>query len=391
MTNGLTKTAKARMVPPIPGVPGIASTPAQLVLPPSPPGSRYEKRERWTNPQQTQKEIYFELVKVDEGDGQSRYLNLNFVGDFVGFALPLNAGDKYVWGFAPQYNMKPTVFRTVVVFAGPNATAIPSDIPEDMVLIEVLYTPFMSSEPKTYPLPAGVVAIKYEAPTWPNGYPRKPEGAAASTITGTIQVPNAAGGYDTIKVPGTISGAYVGAKILDKLQINEPTPRNRTRYLFSPQGVPYITIQPFAGAPAVPPVPGYTVFDQVRAWDAGANSIAAVDGNLQLTFGVPPVMGVKVGFFPEGPRPGHDAAALVNSFYIFSTADRQRWVIIDHGRTITPVNDNVAYNGMEFEIRREGGVVSYYVDGGHVFTSKTPSSGPLRVGSTLYKTGDMVL
>ena len=391
MTNGLTKTARARQIPAIPGTSGIPNTPEQFVLPPSPPGSRYEKRERWLNNAKTEKEIYFELVKVAGVDGESKYLNINFTDGFAGFGIPLRAGDKYVWGFAPRYNMKPTVFIAVVVEEGPNATAIPSNPPENMVLIEVLWTPFVPAEPPTYPLPPGVLAVKYPDPVWPNGYPRKPDNAAPTTIAGTIQVPRATGGYDTIRVPGVLSRSSASSKILDRLQINEPTPRDRSRYLFEPHGVPYITIKAFAGAPGVPTIPGYTVYDQVRAWDAGANSIASVDGDLHVTFNVLTVMGAKVGFFPEGPRPSADASLLVNAFYVYSTADRQRWVIIDNGRTVQPVQNNIATDSTEYEIRRVAGIVSYYVDGELMFTSKTTSDGPLRVGSALYKTGDVVL
>ena len=386
MTNGLTKSAKARSVPPIPSTPGIPSTPARFVLPPSPPGMRYEKRERWTTPQQTEKEVYFELVKLNVDPASPRPLDINLVNG--GFGIPLNTGDKYVWGYANVANSAPTVFRTVIVVAGPNASAVPSNPPANMVLVEVMYTPATPTELPTYPSPSGVQTIKYPEPTWPNGYPRKPDGSPTTAITGTIQVPKVSGGYEAIQVPGTISRSSTSTGLLDKLQITSPTPINNDRYRFVAQGVPYIVIQPFAGAPGTPYVPGYLVYGPVRAWDAGANSIATVDGDLQVIFRVPIVMGVKVGFFPDGARNGADADALRNAFYVFSTTDGQRWAIIDNGRT---VQGSLATATTKYEIRRVGGVVYYFIDDALVFTSSVASSGPLRVGSTLYKTGDMVL
>lgn len=387
MTNGLTKTARARNVPAIPGVPGLPGSDGFIVLAPSPPGMRYEKRTRWLNAQKTKSETYFELVSV-QVDTEWKYLALDTIQPGGGFAIPVQSGDTFIWGYGPKKGAKPTTFITKTATAY-DLNVIPETVPEGLVLIECRYIPAAAtSGPMSYPPPGGCRFLKYEPPLYPNGFPKRRDGFRGA-LTGTFVSPLPEGGYETVRVPGTLGTAYAGGPAT-VLTTREPIPQNRSRYVHSPHGVRFITVLPYEGTPPIPGVPGYTAYDTVREWDAGANSIATEDGDLHVTFNVPVSAGVKVGFFPDGDRNSADAEAMPNAFYVFSGTDGFQYAIVDNGRTVVPKN-NQANAQTNYEIRRVGGVVSYYVDDELVYTSSVHSSGPLRVGTTMYRTGDMVL
>lgn len=387
MTNGLTKTARARNVPAIPGIPGLPGSDGFIVLAPSPPGKRYEKRTRWLNAQKTELETYFELVTV-QVDTEWKYLALDFIEGGGGFVIQVVAGDTFIWGYAAKKGDKPTVFITEVA-TNFDLNPFPTNPPEDMVLVEVRYrSAAAAAGPGHYPPPAGCKFLKYEPPLYPNGFPQRRDGFRGA-LAGTFDYPLPEGGYETVRVPGTLSTTHVGGPAT-VLTTNEPIPQNRSRYVYSPHGIRFITVLPYAGTPSIPGVPGYTVYDTVREWDAGANSIATEDGDLHVTFNVPVSAGVKVGFFPDGDRAPANAEAMPNAFYVFSGTDGFQYAVIDNGRTVVP-KGNQATAQTNYEIRRVGGVVSYYVDDELVYTSSVHSSGPLRVGTTMYRTGDMVL
>lgn len=139
----------------------------------------------------------------------------------------------------------------------------------------------------------------------------------------------------------------------------------------------------------VPALPTTRVTTPNLGWNAGANSVTVLDGDVHALFGVPESEnGVMVGL-----RPGSDARPPVapvfisHGLYFFNT--RGAFVIpIEVGaQQGTPV----AYVASDiFEIRRVAGVVRYYQNDTLLRQSTLPSKGAVRVMTCLYAAGDNV-
>lgn len=368
MSNGLTKLAVPVAVPGVPGVAGSTATPQRTVLTPSPPGYYYV----WDSGDQD-----YRLVKSTTArpPTSTRTYTIDKEDPFHVFAS-FKQGDTVRYGFAPRYYAQPEVFQTGVVPAPPNSFL--PDPPANMVLVQVQVTSPTVMTPETlYALPAGVTPVQFDMPCYWNGYPTS---RVVGEVLGWVGVPDAVGNpvKRTIKYRRDAEG---------RLTMTQP-PDAPGRITFRTRPPYTITILPTDGWPAIPPTPGYTDYKGDGGWNAGANSIATVDGDLYTKFQVPFALGAKVGLFPDGPR--EVTAEMPFAFHVFANLNGRGWSIVDNGRNILLPN-SIAVDDTTYEIRRVDEQVSFYVDDALVYVSKNPSTGPLRVGSTLYQTGDIVL
>lgn len=226
-------------------------------------------------------------------------------------------------------------------------------------------------------VPAPAQAITFAGvTTYSNGYPTVP-----GKYLGTFLVPSMTGGYQGIVreyEPNGPNGVYIPVgSVVDPAGITTQS-----------EGVRAVKV---AATPAVPGIPGQprrTVNLDTKGWDAGANSIAELDGDVYVKFEVPVALGVRVGFF-SGVRNPANVDALLHSFYVYTDAAGKHWSIVDHGRQIQ-LNGQAAADTV-YEIRRYAGQISYLVNNVLVWRSPNLSQGPLSVGTTMYAPGDMVL
>ena len=138
--------------------------------------------------------------------------------------------------------------------------------------------------------------------------------------------------------------------------------------------------------PHVPGVPSRVEVTPYMEWNAGANSIAELDGDVRVAFTQGRVVGCLVGFTD-------DRAVVANvdryshAFYFFQTAGGQpRFRVREGAGNVLGEVPYVA--GDMFEIRRVGGQVQYLHNGTRIRRSPAASVGALSVGTALYATGD---
>lgn len=142
--------------------------------------------------------------------------------------------------------------------------------------------------------------------------------------------------------------------------------------------------------PPTPGTPGGLVYTVVLGWNAGANSVQELDGDVLLTFTMPlAVLGVVCGFrhgrlgvgIPEMNTHGFVFQRGVDSLSLYG--------IVENGTTVLSSVARSPDLDETFYIQRRNGVVTYYVDDVvPAYTSSVPSSGPLIVGGCLYASGD---
>ena len=142
------------------------------------------------------------------------------------------------------------------------------------------------------------------------------------------------------------------------------------------------------GQPYIAPIPDRYEPEPIRAWDAGANSVDELDGDVSLRFDTSNAVGVVLGLTQD--RDLEDIgtlARITHGFYFHTTAAGQPvFQIIEAGKTVTPVAPHDAAE--EFEVRRVQGVVLYFKDAVKLYQSRVPSTGMVSAGSALYATGD---
>lgn len=124
-------------------------------------------------------------------------------------------------------------------------------------------------------------------------------------------------------------------------------------------------------------------------WNAGANSVTALAGDVHTVFGVPESEnGVMVGLRrASDARPPVAPAFITHGLYFFNT--RGAYVIpiengVQQGSPVAYAVDDI------FEVRRVGGRVSYYQNTTLLRQSTLPSTGAVRVMTCLYAAGDNV-
>lgn len=146
----------------------------------------------------------------------------------------------------------------------------------------------------------------------------------------------------------------------------------------------------FPGRPAIPGIPPTITTDYHEGWNAGANSVEELDGDLRTLFQPQIEVALACGF-------GHNRtdvtsfANLTHAFYFDRGDDgaARAWVMENGIIVAGPFVPDVF-----MEIRRESNVITYRT-GDVLFTtlhvSASLSFGPLRVGSAFYRAGDGIL
>lgn len=147
----------------------------------------------------------------------------------------------------------------------------------------------------------------------------------------------------------------------------------------------------FPGAAAIPGTPDQTLTDLRIGWNAGANSITRLDGNVRTVFTMnTQTTGAVIGLTSE-PRPASGARENIQyAFYFYMTTGGARFGIRDRGRELHIGAGTYTHEVTVFEIRRYQGTVFYVIDDEVVYVSPTPSTGSLCVGSCFYTAGDYI-
>lgn len=135
--------------------------------------------------------------------------------------------------------------------------------------------------------------------------------------------------------------------------------------------------------PAVPATLGAVLINNRIGWNAGAYSIDALDGDVQTTFRIAACPGgIFVGFAnnPVGVIYTTIDYAFYFRYPLVDVWERGawKWGVVNFTR------DD------DFRLQRIAGIVSYWKNGALLYTSATPSVGPLNVDCSMYAGGDTV-
>ncbi len=377
MTEGLTKLPKVSFSPPIPAVNAIPAFAERWYLTPSPKGMFY-----------TFQDGMWKLARGNDGSsggGAGTAYRVPYEGGVYLFP----PGAAVVFEYSSGTNtVDKTIIRTELHHANEFGvvTTWPDPVPE-YILRSFMVTPINVVPPTSdgwYSLPPGTSQVFLETDTHYKGYPKR-----AGRYRGFSLIPRTDGGYDRYYqtfVPIAGDGTMYVPESSD-----QPVPQ---RVVLGTSPFYQMRVVNFPGAPYQPARPPQPIFEQVRAWDAGANSIAVVGAeDVYTKFNVAPSMGVKIGFYDGSLiRDPADPSALFAAFYCFSGTQGFRWGVLDRGKFIVPVADNRYDLSTVFEIRRKGGTMFFLVDDNIVYTTSAEGSTyQLAVGTTMYSTGDFVL
>lgn len=142
------------------------------------------------------------------------------------------------------------------------------------------------------------------------------------------------------------------------------------------------------GRPAVPAVTGRPASTQVEynlGWNAGAHSINTLRQSGYARFNVSEdIVGAVVGFNPIIDA-DVDYRLITHGFYLAGGVAQ----VYEGG--VLKASAGAYTSADQFEIRRVGATVTYFVDSVLVYTSLALSSGPVALDATLYSGGDAVL
>ena len=139
------------------------------------------------------------------------------------------------------------------------------------------------------------------------------------------------------------------------------------------------------GSPAVAATPPTYRTDYLDGWNAGADSVQRLDGDVETKFQVDIKAAGAVGFARDGTAVAGHFERLSHALY-FTNGTCQA---VESGRLVGAV---VPYlPGSEFRITRGAGVVRYYADNALLHESMVPSGGPLQVSAALYRGTDQVI
>lgn len=152
----------------------------------------------------------------------------------------------------------------------------------------------------------------------------------------------------------------------------------------TPQNCTYYP--PSAGIPAVP-----AHYDSVgdRVWNAGANSVVELGGNVEVSFDMGKVIGVCVGFVASRATPTDPDRVGYGMRFGLSETGAAVMHVSEHGQRRTA---DATYSPSDnFRIRRVGQTVSYIRNGDVIYVSLRPSlEETLLVGSALFGFGDSI-
>ncbi len=285
------------------------------------------------------------------------------IADLVGGYIPPGSTPVYGEVTLPPGNVPPTA----IVIVGYN--------------VPVFSTVPAYSTPQWYGPIANMTYFSFDAPVSPNGYPTT--GGVGTVHTGTVQIP-------------TTSGLLTVTRQFKKdsngiLRVNESMAAIDYCVHKAVYGV--TALIGFPGCAAIPAVPAVNSYDYHEGWNAGANSIENIDGDVHTVFMVDIGVAGAVGFCPYPRVDVTSKENLTHAFYFDKgPGGDARYQIMERGRIVRgalPYDPSVD----EFEITREGtdGRVTYSVNDTVVFTSSAGVFGPLVVGTALYRGGDAIV
>lgn len=126
-----------------------------------------------------------------------------------------------------------------------------------------------------------------------------------------------------------------------------------------------------------------------RSWNAGANSINALSGNVEVAFDMPKVLGVCIGFVANRNNPTNPDRVLYGIRFGLSETGAAVMHVSEHGQRRTAETTYLPSD--DFRIRRIGQTVSYIRNGEVIYVSRRPSlEETLLVGSSLFGFGDAI-
>lgn len=143
--------------------------------------------------------------------------------------------------------------------------------------------------------------------------------------------------------------------------------------------------------PEIPAATGHPArmeVDPLLGWNAGANSSDTLDGDLGMSASIDELpIGVMLGL--KAGRAGETAPELIeHGLYIYAVGGQAFIEVRERGAR---QGEAAAYTlGTTFEVRRQAGAVSYWLDGVHLRDSSRPSHGPVLVNACLYSAGDTI-
>lgn len=203
------------------------------------------------------------------------------------------------------------------------------------------------------------------------------EGVATFTVRGTR------GGSDTVWI-GLPSNSRLSGQVFDPpLSLALPI---TVREVDAEPPPDECTVVP--GRPGVAPTPARYESVTIREWNAGANSVDELDGDVSLRFDTARAEGTVIGFTQNRDIEAVGTIErITHGFYFHYTASGASvYRVIESGKSVTAPAPHVPTH--TFEVRRVGTTVFYFVEGVEVYRSRVPSSGALSVGSALYASGD---
>lgn len=144
----------------------------------------------------------------------------------------------------------------------------------------------------------------------------------------------------------------------------------------------------YPAIPGVPAVPSSIRVTPVREWNAGANSVDELDGDVSLRFETAHAIGVVLGLTQNRDIEAVGSIErITHGIYFHATASGQFvYRVMESGKLVTPAAQHVASD--EFEVRRVGTAVLYFRNGEQFYQSRTSSSGTVSAASALYASGD---
>lgn len=143
--------------------------------------------------------------------------------------------------------------------------------------------------------------------------------------------------------------------------------------------------------PEIAPTPAkaaHVVTDLRTGWNAGANSIAQLAGDVHvvLAYDQAPA-GIMVGFKPSR-KLNTEPALIDHAFYVYTKAGQPYVEVRERGVKIGAAQPYVLATTLE--IRRVGGQITYWLDGVLLATTKAKSRAALVVNACLYASGDTI-
>lgn len=148
------------------------------------------------------------------------------------------------------------------------------------------------------------------------------------------------------------------------------------------------TCRTYPAVPGTPARPSTTRNVPDIGWNAGANSVKELDGNLRLSFTQPQVQGAVVGLTNTRDNPA--SYERITHGFLFGTdaVGRAVFRVVEAGRALTQFAPYTL--GDVFHIRRVDGYVAYHRNSDVVLLSGVPSAGTVMAACSLYASGDAV-